>query len=85
VPNFLPSYHHPIGDTNLNSLPYSQKLNHQRAYTPGGAIFLTLVTCDRPTLAEPGTVNRLCLASEAWRYQGGEKKTTAEFDEEGLV
>jgi len=34
--------------------------NYRRAYTPGGAIFLTLVTFDRsPIFAEPENVKRL--------------------------
>jgi len=55
-----PSHHHPISNTNLNSLSYPQTPNHRRAYMPGGAIILTLGTCDRLTLAEPAPVNRLC-------------------------
>jgi hypothetical protein len=47
LPTIPPSYHHPIGDTNLNSLPYSQKPNHRRAYTLGRASFLTLGTFNR--------------------------------------
>jgi hypothetical protein len=59
VPTIPPSYHHPIGNTALKSLPYPQKPNHQRAYTSGGAIILTLGTCDKPTFAKPDTVNRI--------------------------
>jgi hypothetical protein len=43
VPIILPSHHHPT----LNSRSYPQKPNHRRAYTPGGAIFLTLGTFSR--------------------------------------
>jgi len=41
------TYHHPIGNTNSNSLLNPQMPDYQRAYTPGGAIFLTLVTFNR--------------------------------------
>jgi hypothetical protein len=47
VPTIPPSHHHPIENTNLNFLTYPQKPSHRRAYTPGGAIFITLGTCNR--------------------------------------
>jgi hypothetical protein len=47
LPTFPPGYHHPIGNTNSNSLLNPQMPDYQRAYTPGGAIFLTLVTFNR--------------------------------------
>ena len=38
--------------------------NYRRAYTPGGAIFLTLVTFNRrPIFAEPDSVKRLRQAA----------------------
>jgi putative transposase len=40
--------------------------NHQRIYTSGGAIFLTLVTFNRrPIFAEPDNVKRLRQAATA--------------------
>jgi hypothetical protein len=47
LPAIPPSHHLPIANTTLNSLPYPQKLNDQRAYNASGAIILTLGTFNR--------------------------------------
>jgi hypothetical protein len=63
MPTFPPGYYPQFENPDLSSLPHPQTPDHQYAYTSGRASFLTLATCDRPTLAKPDTVNRLPLVT----------------------
>jgi len=64
LPTFPPGYHHPIGHTNLNSLPSPQMPDYRGTNTLGGAIFFTLATFNRrPIFAEPDNIKRLRQAA----------------------